>query len=685
MPCTPANDLLDLLDVGQDSRSPRSPSTGPEPARRPGPGPGSDPGSGRADTTDSARQVDEVRYLSHFLHRFAAILDPSLFQTATEVASIPELRKGLIALSACDLAIQTNAVERSPSILVSASSASSASSSLSSSSSASSASPLRSPLSSATARPTRPPSSSSSSSSGSSHLAVAIEYYDDALRALAWQCQSRAIQQDLAVQQDGARERHGTQGTHATHVLAAVLVCALYELRAGSHRGIFSHLAGADALVLQNHASIAQSAHGRALLSLWSRTRAYRRAHLLPFRPLDQEVEMAAHTPGAWSYQLSLTYCCDAGDEIHILLSQASSLRNRLVINTCIPPGQDPSRWYADHFGCPLSLPMFLLGDSKGGSGGDSPHKSLNTVNTMPQIGVQALCRLLADERQSLDQWHNRLPASRLPYERLTTATIISAPTPTATGPTTSSTTTATTTTTTTNSTGVSTTTTKTTTTENTTTVNTTAKATPAAYAWAGAEPLLRPLYFQDLASAKQYLCYALAQLLCCEHVVQEALCTHHTDTGMPSEHTSVHPWACLIVRILLGLDTSALTSLWEKNFDIDLVMVLNVLCTCCPFTSFIHYVRDILLPRAGLGLGFSLSLNTNANFELMVQRRAIQMILDELAKDRVPMLIVPMFSMGREALDTHCQDVRQPMKAAVHGRTRHGPYSACMDMPAAP
>ncbi|KAJ3546159.1 hypothetical protein NM208_g2143 [Fusarium decemcellulare] len=114
--------------------------------------------------------------------------------------------------------------------------------------------------------------------------------------------------------------------------LAASLLLSLFEWDLGSARSYFAHLDGADAVVSLAFDSISKLPWGLSILQSWARMHQTRLTRQLAFRPLEQEKSGPTHRKTAALSNQVLS----GSASLSTLLAEAFSLRNRLVLQTCL-------------------------------------------------------------------------------------------------------------------------------------------------------------------------------------------------------------------------------------------------------------------------------------------------------------------------------------------------------------
>ncbi|KAF4446380.1 hypothetical protein FALBO_17083 [Fusarium albosuccineum] len=139
--------------------------------------------------------------------------------------------------------------------------------------------------------------------------------------------------------------------------LAASLLLSLFEWDLGSAVSYFAHLDGADAIVSQAFDNISKLSCGLSILQSWARMHQTRLTRQLPFRPLEQEKSGSSHRKtAALSNQI-----LSGSASLLVLLAEASSLRNRLVLQTCLETDKSGHHsvlqfwreWYSEVFDFP--------------------------------------------------------------------------------------------------------------------------------------------------------------------------------------------------------------------------------------------------------------------------------------------------------------------------------------------
>ncbi|KAH7012801.1 hypothetical protein EDB80DRAFT_748727 [Ilyonectria destructans] len=139
--------------------------------------------------------------------------------------------------------------------------------------------------------------------------------------------------------------------------LAGSLLLSLFEWESGSAGSYFAHLDGADTIVRSAFESISQLPWGSSILRGWARMHHTRLTRQLPFRPLEKEKCGPSNKKTA---ELSVQFLHGPA-KLSVLLAEAFTLRNRLVLKTCLETDEvgDQSavqfwrEWYSKVFGFP--------------------------------------------------------------------------------------------------------------------------------------------------------------------------------------------------------------------------------------------------------------------------------------------------------------------------------------------
>ncbi|KAH6962454.1 hypothetical protein BKA56DRAFT_597769 [Ilyonectria sp. MPI-CAGE-AT-0026] len=139
--------------------------------------------------------------------------------------------------------------------------------------------------------------------------------------------------------------------------LAGSLLLSLFEWESGSAGSYFAHLDGADTIVRSAFERISRLPWGLSILRGWARMHHTRLTRQLPFRPLEKEKCGLSNKKTA---ELSNQFLHGPA-KLSVLLAEAFTLRNRLVLETCLEADELGNQsavqfwreWYSKVFGFP--------------------------------------------------------------------------------------------------------------------------------------------------------------------------------------------------------------------------------------------------------------------------------------------------------------------------------------------
>lgn len=448
------------------------------------------------------------------------------------------------------------------------------------------------------------------------HLENGIKYYNSAMRLLS----------QLSIDHEPSLEIS----------LASTLLFSDFEHESGSPRGFFTHISGADALVLAKHTLISRSCLGRQLLSCWAGAHARKEIHKLPFRPLDLEKDSVATRSTLFSMRCLMNTYATHTDALMVYLCDAFRINRRILLESCMGHGvgdvktamRRSIKWYSQHFGFPYADEEELQ-------------------NYEIYIPAADLIPLLAHQRSKLDLWHDNLKLDDLPVERFAVQMMERNQMYKAQSSSSSS----------------------------------TAESPANSLSNLNASTIY-PLFFHNQRAAENYMFYAIGQLLSSQHpggLMPEPdsekspeLRSRGAEGGIADENwkakepeqepdlSPINPWAMIIMRTLAGLDPKNCI----HTYSLGLVWIFTELFTCCPDRRITTYVLFTIIPRFEAEM-----THGQLMLELARYKKVLIVLHEEICREREPLLVHPNYHIDCEAVAV--VDSNWETWVAVHGRIK--------------
>ncbi|KAL3418579.1 hypothetical protein PVAG01_10295 [Phlyctema vagabunda] len=167
-------------------------------------------------------------------------------------------------------------------------------------------------------------------------------------------------------------------------------------------------------------------------------------------------------------------------------------------------------------------------------------------------------------------------------------------------------------------------------------------------------DPNKHPLRFQTPRAANDYICYALAQLMASEEIL-------NLSSSQPNEElirSTMPPWSHLVLRCIAGLDFN---SLEISSYSINIILMLRCLSESPPNRAVLKAMLDGPLARLE-SVGTLESLQ--GNFAMWHQ--TFRFRYEQIINGKAVFLLHPLNSL---AADSTTRDYYPEVWVAIHGR----------------